>query len=183
MVFLHGGAFTYSAGSAAIYDGRVLADISRDESDSPTIILTLHYRLGVLGFLASKEIREHNASFGEEGVGDYGIWDQVEALRWVKQHISAFGGDPDRVTLFGQSAGAGEPTSHLTWWPSCLKQSPFTHPSSLHQCPSASRRAIVLSSHHPVRRLPFCGVMSESEYQVVYEKMLHALGIPSSSSP
>ena len=55
MVFFHGGAFTYSAGSAAI-DGRLLADISRDETGSPTIIITLNYRLGVLGFLASKEI-------------------------------------------------------------------------------------------------------------------------------
>lgn len=107
MVFLHGGAFTYAAGSAAIYDGRVLADISRDESKSPTIIVTLNYRLGVLGFLASKEIKEYNASFGEDGVGNYGIWDQVEALRWIKDHISAFGGDPNRITAFGQSAGGG----------------------------------------------------------------------------
>lgn len=108
MVFLHGGAFTYAAGSAAMYDGRVLADISRDDESNPTIIISLNYRLGVLGFLASKEIREYNASFGEEGVGNYGIWDQVEALRWINKHISAFGGDPERVTLFGQSAGGGE---------------------------------------------------------------------------
>lgn len=109
MVFLHGGAFTYAAGSAAMYDGKVLADISRDDAGSPTIIVTINYRLGVLGFLASKEIREYNASFGEDGVGNYGIWDQVEALRWVNQHIKAFGGDPERVTLFGQSAGGGKP--------------------------------------------------------------------------
>ena len=85
----------------------MLADVSRDETGSPTIIVTLNYRLGVLGFLASREIREYNASFGEEGVGNYGIWDQVEALRWMQKHISAFGGDPDRVTVFGQSTGAG----------------------------------------------------------------------------
>lgn len=107
MLFLHGGAFTYATGSAGIYDGRVLADVSR-ENGSPTIVISINYRLGVFGFLASREILEYNAHFGEEGVGNYGIWDQVEALRWVQRNITAFGGDPTRVTLFGQSAGGGE---------------------------------------------------------------------------
>lgn len=106
MVFLHGGAFAYAAGSAGMYDGRVLADISRD-TQIPTIIVTLNYRLGVLGFLASEEIMAYNKSHGEAGVGNYGLWDQVEALRWIQKHIRAFGGDPSRVTLFGQSAGGG----------------------------------------------------------------------------
>jgi carboxylesterase type B len=107
MVFVHGGAFVYGAGSAAIYDGRNLADISR-QHDIPTIIVTITYRVGVYGFLASKEIKEYNSEFGEGGVGNYGIWDQIEALRWIQEHIHAFGGDPDRVTFFGQSAGGGK---------------------------------------------------------------------------
>lgn len=107
MVFLHGGAFVYAAGGAAIYDGRALADISRGLGE-PTIIISINFRLGVFGFLASKEIQEYNQEFGEEGVGNYGLWDQIEALRWVQKHIHAFGGDPARVTLFGQSAGGGE---------------------------------------------------------------------------
>lgn len=107
MVFLHGGAFAYAAGSAAMYDGRVLADISRD-SDMPTIIITLNYRLGILGFLASRELLKYNQDHGEDGVGNYGIWDQIEALKWIQAHIAAFGGDPSQVTLFGQSAGSGK---------------------------------------------------------------------------
>jgi hypothetical protein len=78
----------------------------------PTIIVTITYRVGVYGFLASKEIKEYNAEFNEGGVGNYGLWDQIEALRWVQEHISAFGGDPARVTFFGQSAGGGESRSH-----------------------------------------------------------------------
>lgn len=107
MVFFHGGAFVYAAGGAAIYDGRALSDISR-ELKQPTIVISVNFRLGVYGFLASKEIREYNLEFGEEGVGNYGLWDQVESLRWVQRHIRAFGGDPSRVTVFGQSAGGGE---------------------------------------------------------------------------
>ena len=114
MVFLHGGAFTYAAGSAGIYDGRRLADISRDDEGSPTIVISINYRLGVLGFLASKEIQAYQAEHGETGVGNYGIWDQIEALRWVQRHIEAFGGDPSRVTLFGQSAGGGNEIFPLT---------------------------------------------------------------------
>jgi len=107
MVFVHGGAFVYGAGSAAIYDGKKLAQISQELS-IPTIIVTISYRVGVYGFLASKEIKEYNKQFGEGGVGNYGIWDQIEALRWLQEHIQAFGGDPSRVTFFGQSAGGGQ---------------------------------------------------------------------------
>lgn len=108
LVFLHGGAFTYGTGSSPLYDGRILADISRDDEHTPTIIVTLNYRLGVFGFLASEEIRSYNKAHGEAGVGNYGLWDQVEALRWISKHIRAFGGDPSRVTLSGQSAGSGK---------------------------------------------------------------------------
>lgn len=107
MVFVHGGAFVYGAGSAAIYDGRRLAEISHD-LEIPTIIVTITYRVGVYGFLASKEIKEYNQQFNEGGVGNYGLWDQIEALRWIQQHVPAFGGDPSRVTFFGQSAGGGK---------------------------------------------------------------------------
>lgn len=107
MVFCHGGAFVYAAGSAAIYDGKRLAEIS-GELGMPTIIIALTFRLGVYGMLASKEIKAYNSEFGEEGVGNYGLWDQVEALRWIQKHISSFGGDPTKVTLFGQSAGGGK---------------------------------------------------------------------------
>ncbi|KAJ5887952.1 Carboxylesterase type B [Penicillium taxi] len=160
MVFLHGGAFTYAAGSAGMYDGRVLADISRDDEKTPTIIVTLNYRLGVLGFLASEEIREYNKSHGEDGVGNYGLWDQVEALRWIQKHISAFGGDPDRVTLFGQSAGGVATNIHL------LRDEPLFS------------GAILQSG-----LLPLCGIMTVEQYQVIYEKTLQVLGISSDLPP
>lgn len=111
MVFFHGGAFVYAAGGAPIYDGRMLAEISKKDHNLPTIIIAPNFRLGVFGFLASKEIGDYNKEFGEEGVGNYGLWDQIEALRWIQKYIGAFGGDPEKVTLFGQSAGGGEPSS------------------------------------------------------------------------
>ncbi|KAJ5646846.1 Carboxylesterasetype B [Penicillium lividum] len=159
MVFLHGGAFTYAAGSAGIYDGRVLADISRD-AQMPTIIVTLNYRLGVLGFLASKEIMEYNKSHGEDGVGNYGLWDQVEALRWIQKHIRAFGGDPSRVTLFGQSAGGVSTNVHL------LRDEPLFSGAMLQS-----------------GLLPLCGIMTVEQYQNIYEKTLQTLGIPADLSP
>jgi carboxylesterase type B len=107
MVFFHGGAFVYAAGGAAIYDGRRLSEISNDLG-MPTILISVTFRLGPFGFLASKEIREYNKELGEDGVGNYGLWDQVEALRWIQKHITAFGGDPSKVTGFGQSAGGGK---------------------------------------------------------------------------
>ncbi|KGO47152.1 Carboxylesterase, type B [Penicillium expansum] len=159
MVFLHGGAFAYAAGSAGMYDGRVLADISRD-TQIPTIIVTLNYRLGVLGFLASEEIMAYNKSHGEAGVGNYGLWDQVEALRWIQKHIRAFGGDPSRVTLFGQSAGGVSTNVHL------LRDEPLFS------------GAILQSG-----LLPLCGIMTVEQYQNVYEKTLEVLGIPTDLSP
>jgi carboxylesterase type B len=107
-VFIHGGAFTYGTGSSPLYDGRILANISRNDEKIPTIIITMNYRLGVFGFLASEEIRNYNEKHDEAGVGNYGLWDQVEALRWIQENISAFGGDPQRVTICGQSAGSSE---------------------------------------------------------------------------
>jgi para-nitrobenzyl esterase len=87
MVEIHGGGFVQ--GTPA--DQTVLA------SKGNVIAVGVNYRLGVLGFLAEKALGEHS--------GDYGLMDQQAALKWVKQNISNFGGDPDNVTLFGQSAG------------------------------------------------------------------------------
>lgn len=97
MVWVHGGGFTGGAGSNGIYDGTNLA--SRG-----VVLVTINYRLNVFGFLAHPALSaesEHGAS------GNYGLMDIVAALRWVRDNISAFGGDPTRVTVFGESAGAG----------------------------------------------------------------------------
>ncbi|KAG9767953.1 hypothetical protein KCU88_g7359, partial [Aureobasidium melanogenum] len=160
MVFFHGGAFVYASGSAGIYDGRRLAQISQEDLGMPTIVISVTFRLGVFGFLASKEIREYNEEFGERGVGNYGLWDQIQALRWIQRHISAFGGDPDRVTLFGQSAGGVSCNVHM------LRDERLFS------------AAIIQSG-----LLPLCGVLTEQQYQVVYEKMLDELAISKDLSP
>jgi para-nitrobenzyl esterase len=96
MVFIHGGGYTNGATSLPLYWGDRLAKRG-------VIVVTLAYRLGVLGFLAHPEL---TAESPHHGSGNYGLMDQVAALAWVKRNIAAFGGDPGRVTIFGQSAGA-----------------------------------------------------------------------------
>jgi para-nitrobenzyl esterase len=96
MVWIHGGGNT--VGSAAIYDGSVLAQQQR------VIVVTTNYRLGMLGWFS-------HAALGGEGVkaddasGNYGSLDLIRSLEWVRDNITAFGGDPRRVTIFGESAG------------------------------------------------------------------------------
>ena len=96
MVFLHGGGFGGGSGAIAVYNGAEL-------SKKGVVVVTLNYRVGALGFLVHPDLTkesEHHSS------GNYGLLDQIAALQWIKQNISAFGGDPARVTIFGQSAGA-----------------------------------------------------------------------------
>ncbi len=96
MVWIHGGGFLTGSGSQLIYNGRNLA-MSGD-----VVVVSINYRLGVLGYLYLNDLidPEHNIS------ANNGLLDQMEALRWVKNNIAAFGGDPEDVTLFGESAGA-----------------------------------------------------------------------------
>jgi para-nitrobenzyl esterase len=94
MVWIHGGAYTI--GSGDLYDGRHLA------RRGDVVVVTINYRLGVLGWLALDHLDSSLA-----GSGNNGIRDQIEALRWVRDNISSFGGDPGNVTLFGESAGGG----------------------------------------------------------------------------
>ncbi|KAF9034292.1 Alpha/Beta hydrolase protein [Panaeolus papilionaceus] len=91
MFWIHGGSLTNGEGSDAIFDGGNMA------SRSDVVVVTINYRLGTMGFLALND-----------GVtnGNYGIGDQITALKWVQTHIASFGGDPTRVTVYGQSAGA-----------------------------------------------------------------------------
>jgi para-nitrobenzyl esterase len=97
LVWIHGGGFTTGAASQPLYDGELLARRG-------VVLVSMNYRLGALGFLAhpalSKE-SEYHAS------GNYGFLDQIEALKWVQRNVTAFGGDPQRVTIFGESAGGG----------------------------------------------------------------------------
>jgi para-nitrobenzyl esterase len=95
LVWIHGGALTTGAGSEPIYDGARLAERG-------VVVVSINYRLGVLGYLAHPELSKES----REGVsGNYGLLDQIAALRWVRANIAAFGGDPSNVTIAGESAG------------------------------------------------------------------------------
>src|SRR6185295_4233694 len=88
-------ALSSGAGSDALYDGAALA--SRG-----LVVVAINYRLGVLGFLAHPQL---SAESSEHVSGNYGLLDQIAALRWVNRNIAAFGGDPANVTIAGESAG------------------------------------------------------------------------------
>ena len=100
-----------------IHGGGLIVDGVRDPQFTPinlikndVIVVTVDYRLGSLGFFASKELIEEAKSKGEP-VGNYGTMDQIASLKWVQKNIAAFGGDPNNVTIFGQSAGGRS----VTW--------------------------------------------------------------------
>jgi para-nitrobenzyl esterase len=96
MVFIHGGGYANGATAMPLYAGDRLARRG-------VVVVTIAYRLGAFGFLAHPEL---TAESGRGSSGNYGLMDQVAALEWVQRNIAAFGGDPGRVTLFGQSAGS-----------------------------------------------------------------------------
>ncbi|XP_068279552.1 neuroligin-4, X-linked isoform X2 [Nyctibius grandis] len=89
MVYIHGGS--YMEGTGNMIDGSILASYGN------VIVVTLNYRLGVLGFLSTGD---------QAAKGNYGLLDQIQALRWIEENIGSFGGDPKRVTIFGSGAGA-----------------------------------------------------------------------------
>jgi len=96
MLWIHGGTLITGSGSRPTYDGAALAR-------KGAALVTINYRLGPLGYLAHPELTaesEHNSS------GNFGLLDQIAALQWVQQNIASFGGDPNRVTIFGESAGS-----------------------------------------------------------------------------
>jgi para-nitrobenzyl esterase len=96
MVYFFGGAFTEGAGSVPLYDGTALAERG-------AVVVTMNYRLGAFGFFAHPAL---TADSSHRFSGNYGIADMLASLEWVQRNIEAFGGDPDEVTIFGQSAGA-----------------------------------------------------------------------------
>lgn len=93
MVWIHGGTFITGSGSLPSYNGTSF--VLRGD----VIVVTINYRLGPLGFL-------HLSPYGESFASNTGLLDQIAALQWVRDHIAAFGGDPKRVTVFGESAGS-----------------------------------------------------------------------------
>ena len=95
LVWIHGGALTSGSSSERMYDGAKLAARG-------VVVVSINYRLGVLGYLAHPQL---SAESPQRISGNYGLLDQIEALRWVQRNISAFGGNPANVTIAGESAG------------------------------------------------------------------------------
>lgn len=135
MVWIHGGSYTTGSGDLAIFDPARLV------AENRVIVVSVTYRLGLFGFLATPAGRP----------GNLGLLDQLEAFRWVKRNIQAFGGDPRRVTAFGQSAG-GDAIAHLMATP---------------EAPTLFQRAIIQSAPLGITR--------------GRAKMNHAMGIAAES--
>jgi len=96
MVFIYGGAFIGGSAAYPLYDGAKLAR-------EGVVVVGFNYRVGIFGFLAHPQL---SAESSQHVSGNYGLLDQIAALQWVKANIAAFGGDPGRITVFGESAGA-----------------------------------------------------------------------------
>ncbi len=96
MVWIHGGTLIWGTAQSKMYDGREFAERG-------VVLVSINYRLGVLGYLAHPELSKESA---DNVSGNYGLLDQVAALRWVRENIESFGGDARNVTIFGESAGA-----------------------------------------------------------------------------
>jgi len=96
MVWIHGGAHRFGSGSGPIYDGTHFAQ-------DGVVLVSINYRLGLLGYFAHPALTR--AAGATAPLGNYGQMDQIAALQWVKRNIAAFGGDPNNVTVFGESAG------------------------------------------------------------------------------
>ena len=96
MVWIHGGGLTRGSGSTRAYDGARFAK-------KGVVLVTINYRLGPLGYLAHPDLTAESSNHSS---GNYGVLDQIAALKWVRKNIAAFGGDINRVTIFGESAGS-----------------------------------------------------------------------------
>ncbi len=114
MVWIYGGGFTSGATSEARQDGEHLAT-------KGVVVVSMNYRLGIFGFLALPGLE---AESPQHAAGNYGLMDQTAALQWVRKNIAAFGGDPNNVTIFGESAGSFSVSAQMA---SPLAQGLFAH--------------------------------------------------------
>jgi len=106
MFWIHGGGNSLGSGSQEVYNGSAMATTHK------VIVVTMNYRLGPFGWFAHPALRSAGSS-DEDNSGNYGLLDIISALRWVQGNITAFGGDPDNVTIYGESAGAANVLSMM----------------------------------------------------------------------
>lgn len=139
--WIHGGSLLYGSANYGIYD--VVNLVSHSVSiKSPIVVVSFNYRLGLGGFLASSKIAAELKHDGFAGNGNFGFTDQKVALDWVQRYISEFGGDPDNVTVVGQSAGSVSIGHHLV-----SKDPPKFHRAICMSGLSSSTRALSLVEH------------------------------------
>jgi para-nitrobenzyl esterase len=129
MVWIHGGGHQSGSGSESGYQTNTLPK-------KGVVLVTINYRLGIMGYFAHPDL---NRESGDGVSGNYGTLDQIAALSWVKRNITAFGGDPDNVTIFGESAG-GESVSHMVCSP--LARGLFAR--AIMQSPCTGRQMVYL---------------------------------------
>jgi para-nitrobenzyl esterase len=153
MVWIHGGGFISGSGSLPAAYGERLS------GSEHVVVVSFNYRLGVFGFLAHPALSAESA----HGVsGNYGLLDQIAALRWVRRNIAAFGGDPQRVTIFGQSAGGQSVIDHLV---SPLSRGLFA-------------RAIAESPRYQDRGVGLWSTLTLAEQEQEGEEISDGLGVP-----
>jgi para-nitrobenzyl esterase len=116
MVWIHGGSNLNGAGSQPEHDGTRLAA-------KGVVVVTINYRLDIFGFLATPELTSESDTHAS---GNYGLLDQIAALKWVQNNISAFGGDPSRVTVFGESSGSLNISALLVEYEALISASPVS---------------------------------------------------------
>ncbi|RDW82576.1 hypothetical protein BP6252_03688 [Coleophoma cylindrospora] len=154
MVWIHGGAFTHGANSVSRYRPQKLCQLAMSKG-TPVILVSANYRLGPLGYAASKDLGAQLLDENEESCnGNYGFVDQRNAFQWVQNHIRDFGGDPSNVTAFGVSAGSASIHFHI------LSGSPLFD------------RAILMSGSAPV-----LGPSPMARYQAAWDALLHKCGL------
>ena len=150
MVWLHGGGNAFGAGSLGAYQGEAF---TRDG----VVLVTINYRLGAFGFFAHPALTK--AAKDDEPLVNYGLMDQIEALNWVKRNIAAFGGDPDNVTLFGESAGAQDtlllmtaPAAQGLFAKAIVESAPAWTPLATLAKREAQDEALITAAGAPARR-------------------------------
>ncbi|KPM45193.1 hypothetical protein AK830_g1360 [Neonectria ditissima] len=159
MVWIHGGSFLFGSSTHPAFDMVALVSRAADRG-TPIVGVSLNYRVGLFGFLASRDIQEDLAQDGYSGAGNFGLTDQQTALEWVQRYIGAFGGDASQVTVFGESAG-GMSVAHQIW----ARQ------------PAVFHRAISMSG--TLNTIPS---WSLSQHERRYRALLGRFGIPSSDA-
>ncbi|KAF5598370.1 triacylglycerol lipase V precursor [Fusarium pseudocircinatum] len=156
LTFIHGGAFIFGSSHFPIYDGyRLVSESVR--KGKPVVYASFNYRLGITGFLASKDIALDLEADGFHGNGNFGLTDQQLALEWIQKNISKLGGDKNNVTIFGESAGGMSVAAHI----------------ASRRGPELFQRGAQLSGG-----LNAFESFNEAEHEIFYERVLKAFDIP-----